>query len=396
MGQKLIKIGIAGARFAAAFHFASYRRLSGIGAEVVGVYSKTRESRETFAETRGIKAFESYDEMLREVDVVDLCVPSSAHEQLYIRASELGRHIIVEKPFTGAYGPGAGDWRGNKADKKILLEQAIKSVQRMTAAALKSKVKVMYAENWVYAPTVQKEVEILRATKGQILWIHGEESHSGSTSPVYGDWRFSGGGSLVGKGCHPLTAALYLKQVEGITRLGRPIRPKTVSCRTHEITRNPNFVDAGHLRTDYKDVEDFVQVHIVFDDGMVADIFSCELVMGGVHNWLEVYCNNHRMRCNINPIDANVLYNPVEKQLDGVYLNEKLGTKQGWSFPAPDEDWMSGYQQELKDFIECLLQDREPQSNLALAADTVCALYAAYVSAQDGGREIEIPPMKHI
>lgn len=121
------------------------------------------------------------------------------------------------------------------------------------------------------------------------------------------------------------------------------------------------------------------------------DVFSCELVMGGVHNWLEVYCNNHRMRCNINPIDANVLYNPVEKQMAGVYLNEKLGTKQGWSFPAPDENWMSGYPQELQDFVECLVQEREPQSNLALAADTVCALYAAYVSAQDGGRETEIP-----
>ena len=58
-----------------------------------------------------------------------------------------------------------------------------------------AQVKIMYAENWVYAPAVQKEVEVLRATKGQILWIHGEESHSGSTSPVYGDWRFSGGGS---------------------------------------------------------------------------------------------------------------------------------------------------------------------------------------------------------
>jgi len=394
MSQKRIKIGIAGARFAAAFHFASYRQLSGIGAEVVGVYSKTRESREAFAEKCGIKAFESYDEMLRAVDVVDLCVPGSAHESLCVRAAEFGRHVIVEKPFTGAYGPGADEWRGNKADKKILLEQAIQSVQRMTDAALKSKVKVMYAENWVYAPAVQKEVEILRATKGQILWIHGEESHSGSTSSFYGDWRFSGGGSLVGKGCHPLTAALYLKQVDGIARLGRPIRPKTISCRTHEITRNPEFADKGFLRTDYKDVEDFVQVHVLFDDGMVADVFSCELVMGGVHNWLEVYCNNHRMRCNINPIDANVLYNPVEKQMSGVYLNEKLGTKQGWSFPAPDENWMSGYPQELQDFVECLIQGREPQSNLVLAADTVCALYAAYVSAQDGGRETEIPIVK--
>lgn len=106
---------------------------------------------------------------------------------------------------------------------------------------------------------------------------------------------------------------------------------------------------------------------------------------------MEVYCNNHRMRCNINPIDANVLYNPVDRQLEKVYLNEKLGTKQGWSFPAPDENWMTGYPQELKDFVECLVEGREPQSNLVLAADTVSTLYAAYVSAQAGGAEVKIP-----
>ncbi len=28
---------------------------------------------------------------------------------------------------------------------------------------------------------------------------------------TYGQWKFSGGGSMIGKGCHPLAAALYLQ-----------------------------------------------------------------------------------------------------------------------------------------------------------------------------------------
>ncbi|NLB56785.1 MAG: gfo/Idh/MocA family oxidoreductase, partial [Lentisphaerae bacterium] len=186
-------------------------------------------------------------------------------------------------------------------------------------------------------------------------------------------------------------AALYLKRVEGEARFGNPIRPKTVSCRTHTITKLPNFVDQGHLRTHYKDIEDFAQIHITFDDGTIADIFSCELVLGGVHNWIEVYANNHRMRCNINPTDACVLYNPLEKQLEDVYITEKLGTKQGWSFPAPDENWMTGYPQELQDFMEAVRDDREPVSGPILAADTVSTLYAGYVSAERKGEEVEIP-----
>lgn len=388
-----IKIGIAGSRFAAKFHLASYRQVSGIPVEVVGVYSKTKESREAFAREHGVRAFESFDDLVRAVEVVDLCVPGYQHEPMCIRAASLGKHVIVEKPFTGAYGPGTPGWRGDQADKKELLEAAVNSARRMVEAAAQNRVRIMYAENWVYAPAIQKEVAIIRATKGQLLWIHGEESHSGSTSEAYGDWKRSGGGSLVGKGCHPLTAALYLKRVEGLARQGRAIRPQSVSCRTHSITRVPAFADRGHLRTDYNDVEDFVQVHLTFADGMVADIFSCELVMGGVHNWLEIYANNHRMRCNINPTDANLLYNPVEAQLQDVYLTEKLGTKQGWSFPSPDENWMTGYPQELQDFMECLRDGREPQSDVGLAADTVATLYAAYVSAQDGGRETVIPQL---
>ena len=42
---------------------------------------------------------------------------------------------------------------------------------------------------------------------------------------------------MVGKSCHPLSALLYLKQVEGIVLYGKPVRPLTVSARTHEITR---------------------------------------------------------------------------------------------------------------------------------------------------------------
>ncbi|MCA1809267.1 MAG: Gfo/Idh/MocA family oxidoreductase, partial [Lentisphaerae bacterium] len=343
---KTIKIGIAGARFAAGFHYESYQHVRGVDLEIVGVYSKSAASREDFARERGIRAFDSYDAMVKAVDVVDICVPGALHEPFCTRAAELKRDVIVEKPFTGAYGPGTPDWRGDRADKQGLLDQAVASVRRMQDAGRRHGVRIMYAENWVYAPSVQKEAEILRATRGQILWIHGEESHSGSISTAYGDWSLAGGGSLVGKGCHPLTAALYLKRVEGQVNGGAPVRPRAISCRAHAITRNPAFRDEGHLRTDYKDVEDFVQVHIVFEDGMVADIFSCELVMGGVHNWLEVYSNNHRMRCNINPINANMLYNPVEAQLTDVYLVEKLGSKQGWSFPAPDENWMTGYPQE--------------------------------------------------
>jgi predicted dehydrogenase len=392
MMDQPIRIGIVGSRYAAEFHYEAYQRITGIDVKVVGVTSITQEHREKFAKKRGIQAFNSLDEMLSEVDVVDNCTPGYAHEPISIAAFEAGKHLVVEKPFTGYFGPdGDPSFKGNTFSKEKMLEEAVASSRRIIAAALKSKKKLCYAENWIYAPAVQKEAEIIRKTKGQILWALGDQSHSGSPSPAYGIWRLSGGGSIVGKSCHPLSAILYLKQVEGLSRDGKAIRPKSVSARTHEITRNPRFIDRGFLRTDYEDIEDYCQIHVVFDDGMVADVFASEIVMGGVHNWLEIFANNHRVRCNLSPINAMELYNPQDEQLADVYVVEKIGTKQGWSTPAPDESFMFGYPQEIQDFIEAIATDREPKAGMLAASDIVGVLYAAYLSAERKGVEVDIP-----
>jgi len=390
--ESTIRIGIVGSRYAAEFHHEGYQRVTGTDVKVVGVTSVTKEHREKFAKERGIKAFHSLDEMLPEVDVVDNCTPGYAHEPISVAAFEAGKHLVVEKPFTGYYGPaGNASFRGNTFSKEKMLEEAVASSRRIITAAMKSNKKLCYAENWIYAPAVQKEAEIITKTKGQILWALGDQSHSGSPSPAYGIWRLSGGGSIVGKSCHPLSSILYLKQVEGISRNKKAIRPKAVSARTHEITRNPRFIDKGFLRTDYEDIEDYCQIHVRFDDGMVADVFASELVMGGVHNWLEIFANNHRARCNLSPSNAMELYNPREEQLTDVYVVEKIGTKQGWSTPAPDESFMFGYPQEIQDFIEAIATDREPKSGLLVASDIVGVLYAAYLSAEHKGVEVDIP-----
>lgn len=391
-----IRVGIVGARFAAQFHWQGYRRVYGVPMRVVGVTSKSSDSREAFARQHGIQAFASLDELCDASDVIDICSPGYTHEPLAVAALRRGTHVIVEKPFTGYYGVGRDDFRGNKFSKETMLREALASCDRILASARESHKRVCYAENWIYAPAVEKEREILVKSGAQILWIIGDESHSGSHSPYYGIWKYSGGGSLVGKGCHPLTAALHLKRAEGEARGsqaggGQAIRPATVSARTHEITRLKSFRDAGYLRTGYEDIEDYSQVHLTFDDGTVADIFSSELVLGGVHNWLEVFANNHRTRCNLNPIDALQTYNPREDLLKDVYVTEKIGTKQGWSHPAPDEDWQHGYPREFQDFVESIYANREPLSGGELARDTVAVLYSAYLSAERRGSEVQIP-----
>ena len=130
-----IRIGIVGARFAARFHWEGYRRVFGVPVEVVGVTAKSAESRQAFARERGVKAFASFDELCDAVDVVDLCTPGSTHEPLAVRAFQRGKHVLIEKPFTGYYGPGTEDFRGNTFSKEVMLREALASCDRILGAA---------------------------------------------------------------------------------------------------------------------------------------------------------------------------------------------------------------------------------------------------------------------
>jgi len=390
MKDKTVKGGIVGAGFAASFHFEACRKVYAADVDVVGVFSRTRQSREVFAEKRGIKAFDSLEALLDEVDVVHVCTPAVSHEQIAVEALKRGRYAIVEKPLTGYFGDGSEDFNGDGFPKAGALDSALASIGRILEAEKNSAARVLYAENWVYAPAIQKEREIIEKTGAQILWIHGEEAHSGSHAPTYGYWKHSGGGSMLSKGCHPLTAALYLKKVEGVSRNGRAIRPKTVTARTHALTRLADFRDEGHIRANYHDIEDFSAMHVTFDDGTIADIFASEIILGGVHNRLEVAANNHRTICNINPNNAMQTYNPVDENFRDIYVVEKTGTKQGWSTPSPDEGWFTGYQQEIEAFYRTAAYGEPAQSDSLLAADCISTIYSAYVSAESNGAEVAV------
>ena len=281
--RKTVRAGIVGSGFAAKLHIDAMARVHGTLVDVVGVHSPTAANAERFAAAHGVPAVADLEALIDAADVVHVCAPPAAHEPVAAAALAAGRHAIVEKPLTGAFDP---------SDPRAMHDAALASVARMREAEAASAGRIHYAENWVYAPAIQKEREIVEKTGAQILWMHGEEAHSGSHSPAYGIWALAGGGSLIGKACHPLTAALYLKRIEGRARDGVPIRPAAVSARTHEITRLAAYRDAGHLRTDYRDVEDFGALHVVFADGTIADIFASEIVMGGIHNWLDVLVSN--------------------------------------------------------------------------------------------------------
>ena len=202
-------------------------------AEVAAAVSRSDQVR-AFAKKHQIaQTYRDYRALLADpvIDVVDICTPPALHARMIVDAVRAGKHVICEKPFTGYFGrPGDKTPIGRNVAKSLMYERVMEEMERTSSAIRSSGRLFMYAEDWVYAPAVAKTVEILRATKDKILFMKGDESHSGSHAAHAAQWAMTGGGSLVRMGCHPLSAALYLKQVEAQAR-GERITVAAVSPR---------------------------------------------------------------------------------------------------------------------------------------------------------------------
>ena len=322
-----------------------------------------------------------------EVDLVDTCIPNRFHEQMAVQTLQAGKHVVVEKPFAGSFAPGKypEDWQR-------CLDEAMASADRMIEAEQASGKRIMYAENLVYAPGIQKAKRLLESADTSILRMVGEESHSGTHSPYAMDWTTSGGGSLYNKGCHSVGAALYLKYEEGLRRLGRRIRPSWVVGTVANITHSEAFLSEAPpaIRTGWSDCEDWGALVLGFDDGTVAQISAADIVIGGIQNLLTIYAGRAMINVGTNPNNAVLAYAPDGDAFANEYIREKVETKAGWQFTNPDEDWMNGFPHEVQDFCEAAVTGREPISGSFLGRDVVAVCYGAYLSAATGKR-VDVP-----
>ncbi|NSW56106.1 MAG: Gfo/Idh/MocA family oxidoreductase [Armatimonadetes bacterium] len=393
-----LRIGMVGAGFAADFHALAYHDAKGVDARVVAVTSQREESRNAFASKFSVPhVCASLEEMLDtvDVDVIDLCVPTNVHLPMAQLAAQAGKHVVVEKPLTGYCGePGqAPDENiGDTIPRAHMMDYVMGACDQMESVLRETGVKFMYAENWVYAPAVQKARRLMESSGGTVLRMVAEESHPGSHASYAKYWRLAGGGSLLRTGSHPVGGVCYMKQAEGLARKGAPIRPAHVMADTGFLTRIESFVEEPrkYLKTGLVDCEDFGVVIITFEDGSMAQVCSSDVVLGGIYNHLDVFLSTGRIQCRINPNDACMAYGPSEDSWGNEYLAEKISTRAGWNFASPDEHWASGYHQEIQDFVDCVVHDREPLSGWMLARDVVAVIFAAYVSASEG-RRVEVP-----
>ena len=387
---KPIVIGTAGAGYAAFLHGKGYMKVSGVPIRLKTICDVNAVAAKRVQDEYHYEAISTdFDEMVAdpEIDVIDIATPPFLHIPMAIKALKAGKHVICEKPLTGYFGA-PGEENVGFTSKQHMYDEVMRSMDELRKVVNSTDRKFLYAENFVYSTPVRKAAEIIQAKKSKILFMKGEESLKGSSSPLAGKWNKTGGGILVRTGTHPLSGMLWLKQQEAMAR-GEEFAVRSVSADTGVTTACLTEYEHRHIKARPEDVEDYAVVTVTFSDGTKCLTIAGDTVLGGSRNYIEVFSNDSALMCNITPTDLLNAYFLDEEGLDDVYISEMLPSKLGWNKVFVNDEIIRGYQGEMQDFIDTIAFDREPSSGFEIAYLTTQIMYAAYLSAE-GGRRVDL------
>ena len=387
--KERVSYAMVGCGRAAQLHLDALLKFVDIPVYLKFVCEKSNEKRREYQAKYGFELSTSdYNDLLNDpdVDVIDICTPPYLHEDMAKKALMAGKHVICEKPLSGYFGED-GDLApiGDTVSKTKMYERLLGSLEELREVLKNSQKKFMYAENFIYAPAIQKAADIIRKKKCKIMFAKGEESLKGSSSPVAGEWSKTGGGTFIRTGAHPLSAILWLKQQEAIAR-EETIKVTSVIADMGRSTPRLSPYDHRHIVANPIDVEDTGTAVITFSDGTKAIIIATDTLLGGSKNYIELYCNDSVIKANLTMSDLMSTYFLDEDRLDDVYISEMLPSKMGWNYPFLEDELLRGYVYEMHSFLECVYKGLEPLSNFELAYDSIKIIYAAYLSAELGKR----------
>lgn len=93
----MVKVGVIGVGSMGQNH----ARIHAETGHLVGVHDLDQTQSSKVAERFGVRSYESVESLLAAVDAVDICTITTKHYEIARRAIATGKHLLVEKPFTG-------------------------------------------------------------------------------------------------------------------------------------------------------------------------------------------------------------------------------------------------------------------------------------------------------
>lgn len=350
-----VRVLLVGAAFSADLHMDGYTRCTDV-AKVVAICDKDIKRANSLAERYSLsdyEIFDDYEEALEKVecDIVDICLPNFLHHDVALAAFKKGRHVVSEKP----------------------LATTVEDAAEMVEAARRADRRLYYAEDWLFAPALNKALEIMEeGAIGDPLYIRARECHSGSHSPFAQKIKYCGGGCMIHLGIHPVGFMLALKHGQWT-----------------ELSAMTSGGGDSNLIHKSMEGEDWSVCTIKFADGTSALLEANYVTMGGMEDVIDFYGTKGLMHIDLTFSSAISCYSVPGPS----YTVEKAEITTGWSKPAVDEKFSLGYINEIRHFMQCCRDNTDARIGLR-GVDGYEALKVVnliYESAREGKKILNHP-----
>jgi myo-inositol 2-dehydrogenase / D-chiro-inositol 1-dehydrogenase len=152
-----MRFGIVGAGTMGGVHATGWKNTD---AELVGVMSKNHTAATVLAEKHNTKTFDSYEALLEQVDIIDICVPTDFHKDMVLQAAKAGKHIICEKPIALTVADGEAMIAAcDKANVQLFIAMVVRffpqysAAQKAVSSGQLGNIGVMRFKRVSYQPT---------------------------------------------------------------------------------------------------------------------------------------------------------------------------------------------------------------------------------------------------
>ena len=322
--------------------------------DVVALCDPVRERAEGRAAEWGIapKIYTSYEQVLEdaEIDAVELLTPTHLHAEQSIAALEAGKHVSCQKPVAAT----------------------VEEADRVAEAAARADAIFRVTENFLYYPPLVKAKELLDdGAIGEpsivrmrvVLTDFESDSESFRIEHDALSWRrdaaLNPGGLLYDEGVHKYATAMWW--------IGEPERVSAMVTRTDDF-----MVEAPSVITwKFRDLDCLG----VFESASAPEM-SIRAPYYPIDDFFEIQGSAGTIwvtRCSGEMLD-----------LPPVMLHKG---SESVSYQVP-MDWLTGFDGAARDFIDGIIEGRQPMMDADMARKVLQAALAAYRSS-DAERPVD-------
>lgn len=390
-----LRVGFVGSGFIAHFHLKSMLGVRNV--EVTGVYSRSAEKRQRFADAvvelglGACRTHETLDKLFEADDVDAIWILSPNDTRLDVmRALHAAKKAGRTKIFAVA------------CEKP--LARTVAEAREMLRLAEDAGLNHGYLENQVFSTPVLRGKEIVwrraASTTGRPYLARAAEEHSGPHEPWFWQGEKQGGGVLSDMMCHSVEVARHLLTAPGAKRGSLKVKAVNGTVANLKWTL-PRYADQLQSRfgaeVDYRNrpAEDFARGTVELEDEagnplMIEATTSWAYVGAGLRIQLELLGPEYAMEFNSLSTGLKIFMSRAVTGSEGEDLVEKQNAEQGLMPVLEDEAGVYGYTDENRHMVECFRKGETPLETFHDGLAVVEILMGLYMSSELG-RTVRFP-----